>query len=248
MTKAYRVEPDLEFLREVRRSGGDTLKKCFQCAACSIMCPISPVKDPFPRKEMIQAQWGLKDKLVKDPDIWLCHNCNDCSTYCPRGARPGDVLKALRQKSIEHYSRPRALAKRIGDRKSLPFLFGIPALVFLIVVMLTNLWWWGDGPVRVVGGVTLSLADAIRPWEMIPMWAVDSIFIVTSLTVLGIFAAGVFRFWRDMNLQRKRQTAIIPSLVEVIRDILSHRDFKECGTKKDRYFGHLGIFYGFVAR
>jgi quinone-modifying oxidoreductase subunit QmoC len=96
MADSVWVEPDVKFVKQLKTLGGDTLKKCFQCATCSVVCPISPDEKPFPRKEMIAAQWGLKDRLVGNMDVWLCHQCNDCSTYCPRGARPGDVLTAVR--------------------------------------------------------------------------------------------------------------------------------------------------------
>jgi len=81
-------EPDLKFIREVKKLGGETLKKCYQCATCSVVCNLSPEDNPFPRKEMILTQWGQTERLVKDADIWLCYQCNDCSVHCPRGAKP----------------------------------------------------------------------------------------------------------------------------------------------------------------
>ena len=61
------VEPDLDFIRALRRQGGDSLKKCFQCGTCSSACGLSPDRGAFPRKEMAWATWGAKRRLLEDP-------------------------------------------------------------------------------------------------------------------------------------------------------------------------------------
>lgn len=53
---------------------------------------MAPENAPYPRKEMVWASWGLKEKLATDVDLWLCHNCGNCADLCPRGARPADVM------------------------------------------------------------------------------------------------------------------------------------------------------------
>ena len=121
------IKPDLQFVNRVIASGGDTLKKCYQCDTCSVVCNLAPDSKPFPRKEMLQAQWGLKE-VVKSPDIWLCHQCSDCTEYCPRGAKPGEVLNALRKMCIEQYATPPLLAKMVGDSKFLPGAHRLPGV------------------------------------------------------------------------------------------------------------------------
>ena len=108
---AEHTAPDLGFVKRVIAQGGGDLKKCYQCATCSVVCPVAPDKAPFPRKEMIWAQWGAGEKLLADPDLWLCHQCNDCSVQCPRGARPGDVMAALRKVAIQSYAAPSWLGR-----------------------------------------------------------------------------------------------------------------------------------------
>ena len=100
MSEAIVIKPDLDFVKGVIDAGGSSLKKCYQCATCTVVCKVTPDKDPFPRKEMVWAQWGLKEKFQGNPDVWLCHQCGDCSEICPRGAKPGDTLAAIDQFNV----------------------------------------------------------------------------------------------------------------------------------------------------
>src|SRR5512133_3353636 len=69
------LRPDRELVRSLVSSGGEALRQCMQCATCSSVCALSSDDKPFPRKEMLWAQWGLRDRLVADADLWLCHEC-----------------------------------------------------------------------------------------------------------------------------------------------------------------------------
>src|SRR4030043_2238196 len=131
---AVTASPDMKFVNEIINGGGESLKKCYQGATCSVVCNMTPDDNPFPRKEMIHAQWGLKDKLFGNPDILLCHQCSDCTAYCPRGAKPGEVLNAVRKLSIERYSVPGFLGKAVGNPGALGLLLAIPVVIFLIIL------------------------------------------------------------------------------------------------------------------
>ena len=100
MTTA-KVSAQTAFRKELMERGGKTATRCYQCATCSSVCELAPADAPFPRSQMLAAQWGLEDRVLGDPAIWLCHQCNDCTTRCPREARPGDVMQALRSLAIE---------------------------------------------------------------------------------------------------------------------------------------------------
>ncbi len=149
MANEFVAEPDLRFARDLIEAGAGDLKKCYQSATCSVACRIAPDNNPYPRKEMIWAQWGMKDRLLNDPDVWLCHHCNDCSTQCPRGAYPGDVMKAVRKMLIQQYSWPSFLGKLVGTSSLMVVALAIPVLV-------------GTGPGVPESRVQLSKADQLR--------------------------------------------------------------------------------------
>lgn len=244
MADTYLVEPDMEFIKELAERGGQDLKKCFQCATCSVACKLAPDNKPFPRKEMIAASWGLKDRLVANHDIWLCHNCGDCSTLCPRGAKPGDVLGAIRSYAISEYAVPKALAKAVNNPKQLPLLVAIPAVLFLIVGLLTGLLDFTPG------------TDKIAHTNFFSTWLVDIFFIPLQIWVVAIFALGIKRFLSDIHQSALKSGktdkstieggGFIAALIRIIPSILKHDKFDDCTENKERGIAHLLVLYGFI--
>ena len=259
MTQRCLVEPDVNFVKQIVGLGGETLKKCFQCATCSVACPISPDNKPFPRKEMMAASWGLKDRLVKNGDIWLCHQCGDCSTLCPRGARPGDVLSAVRSYAISEYALSKRIGEAVNNPKKLHILLGIPTALFAVLAFITVF----------CGGTMSSIFHAIGlEWshgghdgviahaDFISTWFVDLVFVPLALWVIINFLLGLKRFIVDIHenavLEGKTDKEdlnikkMIQALIKVIPAILRHDKFSQCSENKDREISHMMVLYSFI--
>jgi len=261
MTEIYLAQPDLDFIAQVRGLGGDTLKKCYQCATCSVACPIAPEDSPFPRKEMIAASWGLKDKLIGNGDIWLCHQCGDCTDLCPRGAAPGDVLSAIRSAAITEYATPKALAKAVNDPKKLPLLIGIPAIWFALLALITMAGKDFMTKIFDVFGIAFSHAHegaehVIAHADFVSTWFVDLTFVPTATFVVIIFALGLKRFVTDIHnnavFEGKTDKSsldykeLLQALVRVLPTVLKHDKFNECEANKDRATPHMMVLYAFI--
>lgn len=230
MAEATVIKPDLDFVKGVISSGGESLKKCYQCATCSVVCNVTPDNNPFPRKEMLWAQWGLKEKFLGNPDVWLCHQCNDCTAYCPRGAKPGEVLGAIRKQSIRQYSVPGFMSGLVNSKIFFPIIFLIPALILLAVSGFSSI---PEGEIKFI---------KLFPVEVIQ-------FTFTPALIFG-FATGILglmKFWKDMK-QTGGVTSdnLTGSIVETAKEFLGHSRFKDCTVSRDRFLSHFLVFYGFV--
>jgi quinone-modifying oxidoreductase subunit QmoC len=261
MTEKYLAQPDLGFIAQVRGLGGETLKKCYQCATCSVACPIAPENSPFPRKEMIAASWGLKDRLIKSADIWLCHQCGDCTDLCPRGAAPGDVLSAIRSVAITEYAQPKFLANAVNDPKKLPLLIGIPAIWFALLALITVYGKETMTSIFNVFGISWSHAHegaehVIAQADFFSTWFVDLTFVPTATAVAVIFALSLKNFLSDIHenavLEGKTSKTSLDykeffqALVRVIPIVLKHDKFNECESNKDRATPHMMVLYSFI--
>jgi quinone-modifying oxidoreductase, subunit QmoC len=236
MANEFTVEPDLQFTKDLIRSGAGDLKKCYQCATCSVACRIAPDNAPYPRKEMIWGQWGLKDKLLNDPDVWLCHQCNDCSTQCPRGANPGDVLKAVRKMNIQENSWPSFLGKLAGEPALFVLALGIPVVAILLLMTISG-WKIPDGVVNY---------NAYLPHLYIQL-----LFVPTLLFAVASLILSLKKYWGSLEANNAVEAGVarkgfVPSLIEALWEILPHKTFKDCEANNIRYTSHLLAFWGMI--
>lgn len=230
MPNALLVQPDSEFIHGVIAGGGGDLKKCFQCATCSSVCSLSSEDRPFPRKQVLEAQWGLKDQLMGDPAVWLCHDCGDCTTRCPRGARPSAVMGAIRREAIKHLAVPRFMGSIVANPHQVWLLFAFP----IVMLALIALW-----PLRVEPGHSLEFA------YLFPQARLEALFFTLSALVLLAFIAGAARFLRALRASGA-DGPILLALAPVLTEIMTHRRFSKCSAERNRYWGHLLVFYGFA--
>ncbi|MFP5276568.1 MAG: quinone-interacting membrane-bound oxidoreductase complex subunit QmoC [Acidobacteriota bacterium] len=230
MADALMLQPDPEFVREVNANSGGELKKCFQCATCTSVCSLSTEARPFPRKQVLEAQWGLKDRLLGDPAIWLCHDCADCTARCPRGARPSAVMDALRMAAIRRMAFPRFMGSLVGDMETGLIVLFISALLLLAIALL---------PISKFAVRPFVFAQMFPKDRLEPMFFAVGAFVVLALTI------GTVRFIRALRAAGARGP-ILPALVPALLEILRHRRFGNCNAGQTRRLGHLLTLYGFV--
>lgn len=240
MAGARAVEPDLEFIRETKRAGGETLKKCYQCATCSTVCNLTPDDKPFPRKEMLMASWGQSSYLMKDPDVWLCYQCNDCTTYCPRGARPGDVLAAIRSFAYKHFAFPSFMGKALANPKALPLLILTPVIIMLACIILT-------APRADDGGFLFMQSEVVDFNIFLPHSSVDALFVFGNILIFIFAAVGFRRFWNMLQSNGvDRKLSFMQALTATLGEIFSHTNFRDCGKNFARAIWHMILFFGFI--
>ena len=94
------VTPLKEIVDEIKASGGDAFKRCFQCGLCDTVCPWNRVRSFSMRKIVREATFGLTE--IESEDIWRCTTCGRCPQQCPRDVKQIDSGVALRRIATEY--------------------------------------------------------------------------------------------------------------------------------------------------
>ena len=89
------VAPFKEIIDEVKGSGGEAVKFCYQCGKCDTVCPWNRVRKFSVRKLIREATFGLSE--IEREEIWRCTTCGKCPQKCPRDVKQIDDMVALRR-------------------------------------------------------------------------------------------------------------------------------------------------------
>ncbi|MGH9645015.1 MAG: 4Fe-4S dicluster domain-containing protein [Terriglobales bacterium] len=88
---------DPTLLADIRRYGKFDPTGCYQCGSCTLSCDLVEGSVTFPRRSIRYALLGLRQPLVASLEPWVCHDCGDCSTVCPRQSEPRISMITLRR-------------------------------------------------------------------------------------------------------------------------------------------------------
>jgi len=228
------ITPSSSFLEPYCRDVA-TLQSCLQCGACTATCGLAEEGSLFPRRQVTFVQLGLKDRLAVDPDIWHCYSCNECSTQCPSGAKPGRIMAALRHLAIESFAFPRVLARIVNSPQLFWLAYVAAAGLLAAVIAGSGAFVPGDGPLRYAG--------------MLPHTALNLFFFgFTALAIVAgtVGAARAWSGWHGSSLGSIRPQVLGRALGQAMTEILDHRKFSECEEDRLRGWAHRAILYGFL--
>jgi len=222
--ESYLVEPDLDFIRELGEFGATTFSKCYQCATCSASCSISPDENPFPRKEVLWAKWGLTDRLKEDLDIWTCYYCGDCSTDCPRGADPGETMMALRRYMTSVYDWT-GISKLLYTSRVREI-----AAVLLLGLIVVGLFYFSGAftPERMV-------TDHVSVNTFIPVEWVHAADWVMAGILTFFLLTNTFRMWRMTMAGSKAPLSLYVSNLKIfLLNAATQKKWRECEKQETR--------------
>jgi quinone-modifying oxidoreductase subunit QmoC len=244
MKDARTVEPDVELIASLMAAGGADLKKCMQCSNCTCVCSLSTPEDDFPRRQILHAQWGLKDRLVTDVSPWLCHYCGDCTEHCPRQANPGEAMMALRRYLTGQYDWT-GLSRLMY--RSEAWAIGMLLAVSLVVVLLFTV------PANFGFGLLSQAGPAARATVMLDKFAPKEIVHIGDTllaSLLGVLlltnAARMFRMvTRDTHIPLGVYLRKLPGFV--VQGVTQKR-WRECDAEDSfkNWLRHLILVSGYA--
>jgi len=79
-----------------------SLSYCYQCGTCSGGCPVAKETGGFynPRRLIEKSLLGMKERLVKDPGLWLCTLCDTCDESCPQHVDLTEIFGVLKNIAV----------------------------------------------------------------------------------------------------------------------------------------------------
>jgi quinone-modifying oxidoreductase, subunit QmoC len=99
---------ELTFADEVGAiPGGEGVRLCIQCGACSGSCPNVAQMEYSPRKIIAMIRAGKRKEVLSCNTPWICATCYMCTVRCPRDVRATELMHTLERLSAQYGLRSR---------------------------------------------------------------------------------------------------------------------------------------------
>jgi hypothetical protein len=229
-------EIDANFLGEIKALGGASVTKCYQCASCTAVCPLTSEFKAFPRRTLRFVQLGLRERAIHSPDIWLCSACNTCKASCPRQADPGEIMAALRRCAYYRYSWLQAFTKRLTASPEIAVsIMGIIAVVLFGMI-------YADSRSPTASSVNFS--------SFLPLSLVDAAGIVLGLFVALGIGLNSLTLWKAIakgSMDPPTWGLRVKSLLSVITgEVVFQKSLRKCNTGRLQWVAHFSLIVGFA--
>lgn len=232
------VQSEPGLLADIRRYGKFDTTGCYQCGSCTLACELVMDFASFPRRSIRYALLGLRKPLLGSLEPWICHDCGDCSVYCPRQADPRMSMMTLRRFLTAEYDWTRISARVLRSKA-----WHIGALIFVSLLAMAlllgyHLWY-----------VELPFSGFIAtPFGLEHMFPIMLYYTLTvSLLPLFLLLSRVFMIWR--HTMGGAQAPHIPFSIYAMEALVyvqhtfTHTLMRKC-PERGRWFGHWLLAIG----
>ena len=233
---ARRQQAAAALLSTYYSGNGKSLVSCLQCGACTVNCQLAESDGAlFPRRQITLLQLGEIDKLIADPHVWLCFNCDDCTSRCPAQAGPGRIMAAVRRLAVEKYSVPAWWSRLVNQPRG--FVYAVLAAIVALVGAIA------------AGGSFSPRVSPVQYSTMLPHLTLNLLFGTLAGAVMIVAAVNATRVWKEFSGETfadVRLGRLVRSLRSVTRQVGAHNQFSECQQYPLSRSAHLAVFYGFM--
>jgi ferredoxin len=234
-----KIKSDPTLLAEVRQYGKFDTNACLQCGSCTVECDLSDNSASFPRKPIRYVLLGLRKVVQESLEPWICHDCGDCSTTCPREAEPAQTMSTLRRYLAAQYDWTGLCSKIYRSKAWEIGSLLIMGIFVLFLIVFYHIYF-----------AELELPDFTEPMGMEHMFGIITYFTLAVIFLpLFFLLSHAFRmYWLTMRRGVEIKIPFRLYLAETKTYILhsvTHNKFREC-PDKGRWAKHYLLALGCV--